>query len=442
MRYAIIPRGISVGDVEAEILKAGGTNIAVKPMVRQVYCDLDPEQAKALALNPNIAVKAVTEVSTDQMVTSPDLETPDIELPSTDPAFKESCLMLNAVYQSLIIAYTEGITGVGLTVAVLDSGVRATHVSLVGKVILNEDYSGGGNPTDLYGHGTGIASIIVGDYGDEPREAPAPPQFGIATGAKIMNMKVLNDTGTGTEEWVVDAIERVCALVAEAQQAGLPLTDPMYPNTINLSLGSEDDGDYNNPMRAACRVAVNEYQISVLAAAGNGGPLPRTILSPAVDDAVLAIGSLHNLEDMIMESSARGPTLEGLTKPDYVAWGQFVLVADHESDDGWVRKSGTSFAVPILAGADGLLWELARNVHGQDVRISWYDWIPTGTTYTTKPEGAPTEKDNTYGYGLPNLGAMMEQIARPVVSPTSIMADVIPMMIVMMMMVMMTKVIK
>ncbi len=437
MRYAIIPRGIPVEDVEAEVRAAGGTNIAVKPIVRQVYCDMDPEQAKALALDPNIAVKVVTEVSTDQIVTPP-----NIELPSTDPAFKESCLMLERVYSSLIIAYTEGLTGVGLTVAVLDSGVRATHVSLVGRVILNEDYTGGGNPTDLYGHGTGVASIIAGDYGDTPLEAPAPAQFGIATGAKIMNMKVLNDVGTGTEEWVVDAIERVCALVTAARVAGLPLTDPMYPNTINLSLGADDDGDYDNPMRAACRVAVDEYQVSILAAAGNGGPLPRTVLTPAVDDAVIAVGGLRNLEDLIMETSSRGPTLGGLTKPDYVAWGQNVLVADHESDDGWVRKSGTSFSVPILAGADGLLWELTRNVYGQDARISWYDWIPTGTTYTTKPEGAPTGKDDTYGYGLPDLGAMMEQIARPVVSVSGVMGDIVPMMIVMMMMVMMMKTIK
>jgi len=428
MRYAVIPRGISVRDVEAGILKVGGTNITVKPIVRQIYCDMDSGQARALALDPNITVKAVTNVSTDQTASPP-----GIELLNLEPTFAEETLQLNLIYESVLAAYLPKLTGSGLTVAVLDSGVRHTHIALIDKVILNEDYTGGEGPDDLFGHGTGVASAIAGE---------SDPVFGVAPGAKIMNMKVLDDSGTGTEEWVVNAIERICALVAEAKEAGLPLTDPMYPNTINLSLGVEDDGDYDSPMRAACRVAVNEYQVSVIAAAGNDGPLPRTVLTPAVDGAVVAVGSIHNLEDAIMESSARGPTLEGLIKPDYVAWGQNILVADHESDDGWVRKSGTSFAVPILVGADGLMWELTRNTYGQDTRITWYDWIPTGTTYTIKPEGESDEKDNTYGFGLPDIGAMMSQIVSPAAPVVGIMESVVPMMVVMMMAAMMIKVVK
>ena len=71
MRYAIIPTGISVLDAEAEVRKVGGTNITVRPIVRQVYCNMDPGQASTLARFPGLTVKPVTKVTTDQITAAP-----------------------------------------------------------------------------------------------------------------------------------------------------------------------------------------------------------------------------------------------------------------------------------------------------------------------------------------------------------------------------------
>jgi serine protease AprX len=216
----------------------------------------------------------------------------------------------------------------------------------------------------------------------------------------------------------VDGIDAVCAMVAAARAQGIPITDPMYPNTINLSAGSEDDGDPDNPMRTAVRTAWEEYGVQVIAAAGNDGPALSTVMCPACDPSVIAVGATKTWDFVISPISSRGPTEEGLIKPDMVCWGENIEVASHEADDKYDIKSGTSFSTPILTGADGLIWDLTRRVYGEPVRVTYHDWLKYAYAYCVKPDIAPTEKDNTYGYGMPALSSMVSQVLRPV-SPVS-----------------------
>lgn len=409
MRYSVASRTLPVDEVERKCRQAGGHNIKVRPIVRQVFCELSPEAAEKLSKEHGIKVSRIKPVA------------PSSTLAPAVPAVGGS-LNLYATYEELRQYYTPRLDGVGLTVAVLDSGVRTTHEALVGKVVLEENFSAAPNARDIFGHGTNNAYVIAGGHNSKS---------GVAPGAKIMSLKVLNNNGEGTDEMVVDAIERVCELVQEAISDGLPLTDEMYPNTISLSIGSEDDGDPDSPMRVACQVAVEDYGIQVIAAAGNSGPDMSTILSPACDPLVIAVGGLKTWEFVIWEYSSRGPTLEGLVKPDLVCWAENIEVASHSADDEYDTKSGTSFSTPILAGVDGLLWDLTRRIYGQGIRVTYHDWLPYAPYYCAKPEGVQIAKDNTYGHGIPAMGPMIDQLMRPVSPVGTLVETILPVMLIM-----------
>jgi serine protease AprX len=305
------------------------------------------------------------------------------------------------IFHSLRNAYNPPLTGAGLTVAVLDSGVNKNHEALKDKIILQQDFTGTGIG-DVFGHGTAVSFTITGDN--------KGIKTGVCTGALIIDFKVLDNDGNGSEEDVISAIEAVCQLVANAQAAGKLLTDDLYPNTINLSLGGPDDGDVNSPLRVACRTAVHDFGIEVIAAAGNAGPAASSIITPACDDAVVAVGAIQTDTFLIMDVSSRGPTLEGLTKPDFVVWGENITVAGPATNTQYRVLSGTSFSAPIMTGLDGLLWELARRVYGEQVRVTWYDWVPVAYAYAIKPENVVLAKDNTYGFGLPAVSSMITKV--------------------------------
>lgn len=404
MRYAIILKGLTLKEVETRCIAVGARSIKPKPLMKQLFCDLDLGQVAQLSKIPGLKVKKIGKVIGD------------ISAPvAVSPA--STGLNLYTIYNDLRVLYVPALDGSGLTVAVLDSGIRDTHEALVGKVVYSANFSDAPSAKDIFGHGTGIAYVIAGE---------TVGKSGVATGAKVMNMKVLNNDGEGTDEMVVDAVDEVCKLVAQAKGEGLLPTDPMYPNTINLSIGSEDDGDPDNPMRVAVRTAIEDYGLEVIAAAGNQGPDLSSIMCPACDPLVIAVGGLKTWEFTVWEYSSRGPTQGGDIKPDLVCWAEDIEVASHRADDEYDVKTGTSFSTPMLVGVDGILWDLTRRVYGGQARVSYSDWLQYAAAYCLKPEEAPLAKDNTYGYGIPAMGSMVRQLTRPATPLTSIM-EMIPM---------------
>lgn len=417
MRYAIISKGMDLGEMEAKCRAVGATGVKSRPLVRQVFCNLDPGQAAALSRVPGLVIKPVKKVVSDQITFAP----ARVAAPLAKLHPQQAGLSLYSIYNPLRELYTPILDGIGLTVAVLDSGIRTTHESLLGKVIYEKNFSTSGTLNDIFGHGTGLAYIIAGEYG---------LRSGVATGAKLMSIKILNDSGEGTDETLVDGIEEVCEMVEAARDQLLPITDEMYPNSINLSVGGEDDGDYDNPMRAAARIAILDYGVEIIAAAGNGGPDMSTILCPACEPLVIAVGGIKIAEFIIWEKSSRGPTEQGEVKPDLVCWAEDIEVASHRGDSDYDVKSGTSFSTPILVGADGIIWDLTRRIYGGDVRITYSDWLQYAAAYCVKPEGAPIQKDNSYGYGVPALGNMVTQLMRPA-SPVGGVMQMMPVMMMM-----------
>ncbi len=411
MRYAVISKGLTLAQLEMEVKKVGARDISRTILLGQIFCELDEDQAKALSKISGLAVKPMQEYKTNQVQTAlPPVET------------------ISDVFYLLRSYFAVPLTGTGLTVAVLDSGIRKTHQSLLNKVIYEANYSGSPTADDVFGHGTQVAFVIAGGMHALGEKA------GVSPGAALMNIKVIDDTGIGSDEGIIMGIDKVCHLAEEARRKGLVPTDEMYPNIINLSLGGEDDGDPDNPVRVACRQASQIYGLDVVAAAGNFGPKMTTITLPACDPEVIAVGAVETSGELVIwDKSSRGPTAQGETKPDFVIWGTNLEMASEKADDEYVTKSGTSFAAPMLAGLTGLLWESGRRAYGEGWQFKWTQARELAQYFSTKPQDAPVNKDNAYGYGLPAMGTMLGQVAQ-VNAPSQGTTEMFPMIMMMAMM--------
>ncbi len=411
MRYAVVSRGLAPERLEAEVRRIGGRDITRTRLLGQVFCELDEEQVKVLSKVAGLAVKPVKEFRTDQMLTA-----------------ARPVATVCDVFYLLRSYFSPPLTGTGLTAAVLDSGIRKSHRSLQGKVVYEANYSGSPSADDVFGHGTQVAFVAAGGFHAMGEKA------GVSPGASLMNIKVINDDGLGTDEGIILGIDKVCDLAEEARRKGLHATDELYPNVLNISFGGEDDGDPDNPVRVACRQASQEYGLDVIAAAGNFGPKMTTVTLPACDPEVIAVGAVETLgELLIWEKSSRGPTRQGETKPDFVMWGTNIEMASHKADDGYVTKSGTSFAAPMLSGLTGLLWESGRRVYGEAWPFRWVQARQVAAYFCTKPQDAAVNKDNSYGFGLPAMGAMLGQLMAAK-SPAQQMMESFPVLLMMTMM--------
>ena len=145
MRYSIISKGLPPAQLEAEAIKAGARDIKRTKILGQIFCELDDAQADALAAVSGLVVKPIKEYKTDQVMTAlPPVET------------------ISDVFYLLRSYFSPPLTGIGLTVAVLDSGIRKSHQSLKNKVVYEANFSGSPTADDIFGHGTQVAFVIAG----------------------------------------------------------------------------------------------------------------------------------------------------------------------------------------------------------------------------------------------------------------------------------------
>lgn len=132
---------------------------------------------------------------------------------------------------------------------------------------------------------------------------------------------------------------------------------------MNLSLGTPANNPIkSDPLVRAVNAAVNSG-ITVVVAAGNSGPNSKTILSPGNSKSAITVGAVDdrktkaNNDYTIAPFSSRGPTKEGVRKPDVVAPG--VKIKSLSNVDGYQTLSGTSMATPVVTGSLALL--LSKN---------------------------------------------------------------------------------
>ncbi|UCZ53946.1 S8 family peptidase [Bacillus shivajii] len=253
------------------------------------------------------------------------------------------------------------LTGSGVTVAVIDTGIHP-HEDLLGRITGFADFIDGRTQAyDDNGHGTHVAGAVAGNGRSAGGEYQGP-----APEANVIGVKVLNKTGAGSLETVMQGVDW-CISYNER--------NPDRPiNIINLSLGSPAqrfDQEEDDPLVKIVNAAWDRG-IVVCAAAGNDGPSTQTIASPGLSGKIITVGALDNRnsvereDDDVASFSSRGPTIYGKTKPDLLAPGVEIislrspnsyldkLQKQRRVGEAYISMSGTSMATPICAGVCAL----------------------------------------------------------------------------------------
>jgi subtilisin family serine protease len=252
-------------------------------------------------------------------------------------------------------AWQRGLTGAGVRVAVLDTGIDTDHPDLVGKTAISKDFTGAGGVEDGNGHGTHVSSIITGTGA-----ASGGLYRGVAPDVSLAVGKVLDDDGWGTDDTVLAGMRWAAA------ESGAKV--------VNMSLGA-DPTDGQDPMSLAVNTLSREYGTLFVIASGNFGSA-RSVGAPGTADDALTVGSVSK-GDELSRFSSQGPRLgDGAVKPEISAPGGGIVAAmpagvpprGEPVGDSYQRMDGTSMAAPHVAGAAAVLAQQHPDWSGQALK--------------------------------------------------------------------------
>lgn len=240
--------------------------------------------------------------------------------------------------------YKNGLSGKNVNIAILDTGVYG-HELLNDKIVCFNDYVGG--KTKIYddnGHGTHVAGIVCAD------------RIGMAENARIAVFKVLDQFGMGKTGDSLRALEWI------------KRNHKKYDiKILNFSVGYLPDSKLTEKQKILDVIdELWDLGIVVVAAAGNYGPGPFSVTVPGISRKIITVGSYDDFR------SGRGPTVCCIVKPEVLAPGSEILSLSNRNN-GFVRKSGTSMATPIVAGAIALLLERYPKMKPEEVKLRLYN---------------------------------------------------------------------
>ncbi len=250
----------------------------------------------------------------------------------------------------------QAVTGGGVRVAVIDSGIDYDHPDLGGPGFPNSRVITGYNfvsdtidPWDDIGHGTHVAGIV----------AASGQITGVAPASSLMAFKVVDAAlGSAQTSDTIAAIERAL------DPDGDPGSDDVA-RVINLSLGSP--GHPDDPLSQVCDNAVLAGAL-VVVAAGNSGPFYQSLTSPGLARRVTSVGAASKT-DTLWSGSSRGPVPSSWAiKPDLVAPG--VSISSTIPGYSWTTGTGTSAATAHVAGAAVLLRQLRPSWSPESVQAA------------------------------------------------------------------------
>ncbi|MEZ5299033.1 MAG: S8 family serine peptidase, partial [Ilumatobacteraceae bacterium] len=267
-------------------------------------------------------------------------------------------------------------TGAGTVVAVLDTGVDTTHPDLAGQIlpgmefVSSEGSSGGlaGCTTDHSpaAHGTHVTGSIVALLDNSQYV------YGVAPGAKVLPVCVLDSNGSGT-------FSDVSRGIIWAVDHGADI--------INMSLGADGNGTYT-VLDTALDYAASHDVLVVVAAGNNGAVVPVEGNYPASDDRTLAVGAVTSHTLTRASFSNHAPGLVDLVAPGV---SQGSTSPSWSTGPGVALKSGTSMATPNVAAVAALLRSALPNATAQQIRA---------LLETTAQDLGASGRDDDYGWGL------------------------------------------
>src|SRR5882724_4030012 len=343
----LIDSGKAPARVKA-ILQVDNTNSeALRSQLAKYGVNIDAQMAQFGALAVDVPTRAIKELANSS-------ETRHLSLDRAVQSFGH-VQTTTGDFAMLSQNGNSGLDGSDVGIAILDSGISKTHHTVSGRVAYSQDFTGEGRTDDPFGHGTFVAALAAGKDADY-----SGTYSGVATAAKLVNLRVLDSQGKGTVSAVLSALDTVMAKRATYNI-----------RVVNMSLGMPAIDSYKND------------------------PVCRAVRS-LVDAGIVVVGAVNTFgtdarsDDGVTTYSSRGPTrsywtdwrgtkhYDNLIKPDLVAPGNRLAgaAANNNSlllsnpllsvvtgtDKSEMRMSGTSAASPVVAGAAAVLLEANPNL--------------------------------------------------------------------------------
>ncbi len=322
---------------------------------------------------------------------------PDVRLLSLDMPVYATTIESAAVIHADRVWADFGLTGRGVNVAVIDSGVDAAHPDLGDHIVAQHCFTQGGcapnntneggSAQDVHGHGTHIAGIITGKGSVSPK--------GIAPDTGIVAVRVLDNNGAG---WTSDVVAAIDWVVANQWQHNVRI--------INLSLGGGQytgdcsAADANTVLLTEAVAAARGAGVVVFAAAGNSG-YTDALTSPACIPGVIAVGSTYDAD---LGARTWGACADANTTADQITcFSNSGALLDLLAPGAWIESAalgggqrgdaGTSMAVAHATGTAALLLQANRAL------------TPDQVESTLKESGVPLT-DSRNGWRIPRINAL------------------------------------
>lgn len=289
-------------------------------------------------------------------------------------------------------AHNQGLTGEGVTLAIMDTGFRKTHDAfdqhyVDGRVLDEYDFvfddgntaNEVGDVSDQWNHGTYIWSVSGGFLNGAI--------YGPAYKAKFLLAKtedLRSETPVEEDNWI----------------AALEWADSLGTDVITTSLGYSDwytksDYDGNTAPITLAANTCDGLGIVMCNSMGNAGPGDTTLSPPADAFNILAVGAVYS-SGTIAGFSSRGPTSDGRVKPEVCAQGVSTYAALATSDGSYTYVNGTSLSTPLVAGAVCLMIEAHPDYTPEQIREA--------LKQTADNASSP---NNTYGWGIIDVEAAL-----------------------------------
>lgn len=252
--------------------------------------------------------------------------------------------------------YKKGITGRGVGVAILDTGI-SNHLDLMDNIECFVDFVGNSKINyDDNGHGTHVSGIIAGTG------AGSHGLYrGIAPGARLIMLKCLDGKGNGS---ISDSIRAFDFIVNNKDKLNIKI--------VNISLGTSNEKNKKDISRLILEVEnLWKEGITVVAAAGNNGPASNSITAPGSAEKIITVGACDDKyfpgNAKKRDYSGRGCKKRNIIKPEIVCPGTNIMSCDLRKN-GYTRRSGTSMSAPIVAGIVALVLEMFPDMTNDEVK--------------------------------------------------------------------------
>jgi serine protease AprX len=434
----------------ADARQAGWTSVILKldgnltPAQEKALASLGADVYRRLPIVQSIAVR-IPNRNLHTLATLPFIQrlSADVQVKKTDEFTVKS--------SGADVAYSQyGLTGQGIGVAVVDSGIRPhmdlTKPGLLGTVLLSSNrivksvnfVAGETTTNDICGHGTHVAGIIGGNGQSSSGLLAYKTFYGVSRKVNLVSVRVLNREGQSNVSTVVAGIQWV-----------INNKSAYNIRVLNLSLGHPVGESYTTDPLCQAVEAAWKAGIVVVCAAGNEGRMNPaatagvdnegwgtaygSINSPANSPYVITVGATKSMNgnrayDRIATYSGRGPSrLDYVLKPDIIAPGNQVIstLADNSyldtehSDTNLIsavtyllspltgdaskyfRLSGTSMAAPVVSGAAVLMLQKYPGLSPDTVKAR----LMMSADKWTDPNG--NSDPCSYGAGYLNIPAAL-----------------------------------